>query len=175
MSEDKKTVDLVKMIKEQGVEGLLSMVEDKINQENKANPADSQTSDVQGQFIRDLEDRVNELSNENLNYWDENNQLRCALELLKQFCLDSGLDLTPLIGSHKKPIKDMSKEELIEANKDVVKRQATKLVRSKETEPFPSFEEQMKKYEEQTEKSISGALVGGIVRYLQHTGNIEKQ
>ena len=38
-----------------------------------------------------------------------------------------------------------------------------------------TYEEEMKKYKEQTEKSMSNALVDGIVRYLQHTGNIEKQ
>jgi hypothetical protein len=80
-------------------------------------------------------------------------ELNQTLGLLKNFCAANNLDLTPLVGATlvskpPKRISEMTKEELIEANKAVIERQSTKVAKSPDVTPMPTYDELSKAYEE---------------------------
>jgi hypothetical protein len=75
---------------------------------------------------------------------DEIKELNLALSVIKKFCADNGLDLSPLIGHQRKQISEMTKAEIIELNKGVTERQASKVAKSADATPMPNEEEMAK-------------------------------
>jgi hypothetical protein len=117
----------------------------------------------------DLREEISNLRSQLSEAQKESNEIQKALNMLKSFCIKKGYDLTELIGDVKikKPISEMTKEEIIEENKEVVKRQESKFSQlPTDTASFPTFEEEQKQYEENLKNNPLDPVANTLLKNL---------